>query len=104
SRIYNSAVHSNGAAMPASNGANNLYQAVSGLSRNPDEINNRLEEYFAGDNNNGTDFEKITGARKLSPTEYTFHQQLGYITLTRKLQNDEALAVSYEYTVNGVPH
>jgi cell surface protein SprA len=50
---------------------------------------------------NGTDFEKITGARKLATTEYTFHQQLGYITLTRKLQNDEALAVAYEYTYNG---
>ncbi len=50
---------------------------------------------------NGTDYEKITGARKLAPTEFTFHQQLGYITLTRKLQNDEALAVAYEYTYNG---
>ncbi|NJM26925.1 MAG: cell surface protein SprA, partial [Bacteroidia bacterium] len=42
----------------------------------------------------------ITGARKLAPTEYTYHRQLGYITLTRKLQNDEALAVAYEYTYN----
>jgi cell surface protein SprA len=100
-RIHNAAVTSRGATLPASNKANSLYEAVGGLDRNPDDINSALETYFAGENNNGTDFEKITGARKLSPTEYTFHQQLGYITLTRKLQNDEALAVSYEYTVNG---
>ena len=53
---------------------------------------------------NGTDFEKITSARRLAPTEYTVHPQLGYITLTRKLQNDEALAVAYEYSYNGRPY
>ncbi len=101
-RIYNSAVHSNGEALPTANNANDLYEGVRNLnSRNPDNINTLLEGYFDGEDNNGTDFEKITGARKLSPTEYTFHQQLGYITLTRKLQNDEALAVAYEYTANG---
>jgi cell surface protein SprA len=47
---------------------------------------------------NGTDFEKINSARRLSPTEFTVHKQLGYITLSRKLQSDEALAVAYEYT------
>ena len=97
-RIYNSAVHSAGANRPTSNPANDLYETVSKFSRNSDGINSLLENYFAGENNNGTDFEKITGARKLSPTEFTFHPQLGYITLTRKLQSDEALAVAYEYT------
>src|SRR5690606_12199736 len=43
-------------------------------------------------------------ARKLSPTEYTVHPQLGYISLTRKLQNDEALAVAYEYTYQGASY
>lgn len=97
-RIYNSSVQSAGANRPTSNDANNLFQVVTNGSRNSDAINTTLENYFAGENNNGTDFEKITAARKLSPTEYTFHPQLGYITLTRKLQNDEALAVAYEYT------
>ena len=97
-RIYNSAVHTNGANRPTANGANDLFAAVSQFDLNPDAINTQLETHFTGENNNGTDFEKITGARKLSPTEFTFHQQLGYITLTRKLQNDEALAVAYEYT------
>jgi cell surface protein SprA len=53
---------------------------------------------------NGVDFEKITSARRLNETEFTFHRQLGYITLSRKLQNDEVLAVSYEYTYRGVPY
>jgi cell surface protein SprA len=50
----------------------------------------------------GTDYEKINSARKLATTEYTLNAQLGYITLQRKLQNDEALAVAFEYTYNGV--
>jgi cell surface protein SprA len=50
---------------------------------------------------NGTDFEKITSSRKLAPSEYTFNKELGYISLQRKLQNDEAVAVAFEYTYNG---
>src|SRR5690606_6803836 len=82
-----------------------LYASVpdlkDGAGRNPDQINTLLENYVAGENNNGADVEKVTRARRLSPTEFTFHPQLGYITLTRKLQNDEVLAVAYEYTING---
>jgi cell surface protein SprA len=104
-RIYNAAVgQAAGASTPTRNDANNLFETVSQFNLNPDAINTQLENFFAGDNNNGTDFEKITGARKLSPTEFTFHQQLGYITLTRKLQNDEALAVAYEYTAGTGRH
>jgi cell surface protein SprA len=93
---------------PNANEANDLYANVLNLfplqpssNRNADEVITRLDGFFSGESNNGTDYEKITGARKLAPTEFTFHQQLGYITLTRKLQNDEALAVAYEYTYNG---
>ncbi len=49
----------------------------------------------------GVDYEKLNSARKLATTEYTFNAQLGYLTLQRKLQNDEALAVAFEYTYNG---
>ena len=99
--IYNSAVVSNGSSMPASNGANTLFSFVTSQSRSVDDISNTLESYFAGSNNTGTDFEKVTGARRLASTEYTFHTQLGYVTLSTKLQNDEVLAVAYEYTYNG---
>ena len=50
---------------------------------------------------NSIDFEKVTSARKLSDSEYKVNGTLGYISLLRKLQNDEVLAVSYEYTYNG---
>lgn len=49
----------------------------------------------------GVDYSKLENARKLSPSEYTFHPQLGYVSLNQKLQNDEVLAVAYQYTVGG---
>ncbi len=49
----------------------------------------------------GIDYSKLENARKLSSSEYTFHPQLGYISLNQKLQNDEVLAVAYQYTVGG---
>ncbi|GHT66582.1 hypothetical protein FACS189452_02710 [Bacteroidia bacterium] len=44
------------------------------------------------------DFEKIENARRLNANEYSFHPQLGYISLNMALNNDEVLAVAYEYT------
>jgi cell surface protein SprA len=101
-RIYSAAVQGSGD-VANDNTANNLFSSVKSLNRNADNINAQLDALF-GANGNGLDYEKITGARKLAPTEFTFNAQLGYITLTRKLQNDEALAVAYQYTYNGVPH
>lgn len=46
------------------------------------------------------DFEKTYG-RLLSPTEYTFQPQLGYILLNQQLNPDQVLAVAYQYTYNG---
>ena len=51
--------------------------------------------------NEGIDYSKLENARKLSPSEYSFHPQLGYISLNQKLQNDEVLAVAYQYTIGG---
>lgn len=47
----------------------------------------------------GTDYSKLENARKLSQNEFTFHPQLGYISLQQRLANDEVLAVAYEYTI-----
>lgn len=47
----------------------------------------------------GQDYSKLENARKLNPNEYTFHPQLGYISLQQKLSNDEVLAVAYQYTI-----
>ena len=49
----------------------------------------------------GQDFAKLENARKLSPNEYSFHPQLGYISLQQRLANDEVLAVAYQYTIGG---
>jgi cell surface protein SprA len=47
----------------------------------------------------GQDFAKLENARKLAPNEYSFHPQLGYISLQQRLANDEVLAVAYQYTI-----
>lgn len=112
SRIFRNDLIVGDRSLPNSNNANSLTANVAGrtrlidfktITRNADEVNDYLSRNIFGEssNPNGIDFEKITTARKLNPTEYTIHNQLGYITLTRKLQNDEALAVAYEYTYNG---
>ncbi len=47
----------------------------------------------------GRDYSKLESARKLSPNEYTYHSQLGYISLNQRLSNDEVIAVAYQYTI-----
>ena len=47
----------------------------------------------------GQDYSKLENARKLTSSEFTFHPQLGYISLQQKLANDEVLAVAYQYTI-----
>src|SRR5690554_3950128 len=54
-----------------------------------------------GTANEGTDYIKLENARKLNVNEYSFHPQLGYISLNQRLNNDEVLAVAYQYTVGG---
>ena len=49
----------------------------------------------------GTDYSLLQNARKLQPQEYTLHPQLGFISLNRRLDDGEVLAVAYEYTVVG---
>jgi cell surface protein SprA len=100
-RVYNSNVQGRVPTSPNSNPANDLFGYATAIPSRGDSVDLYLgAKGLVG----GTDYEKINGARKLAPTEYTFHPQLGYITLTRKLQNDEALAVAYEYTYNGQRH
>jgi len=50
--------------------------------------------------NEGFDFGKLENARKLlQGREYTLNTQLGYISLNQRLQNDEILAVAFQFTV-----
>lgn len=52
--------------------------------------------------NEGFDFGKLENAKKLTEgQDFTLHTQLGYISLNQRLQNDEILAVAFQYTVGG---
>jgi cell surface protein SprA len=46
-------------------------------------------------------FEKLESARLLMPNEYTLNDRLGFISLNQSLNNDEVLAVAYQYTFQG---
>ncbi|MBK9147475.1 MAG: cell surface protein SprA [Flavobacteriales bacterium] len=46
-------------------------------------------------------FEKLESARLLNPNEYSLNVRLGFITLNQQLNNDEVLAVAYQYTLDG---
>ena len=87
---------------------------VNGL--NPDVINNGgfltenirntavVERGFGTLNplvNEGIDYAILESARKLNANEFTFHPQLGYISLNQKLNNDEVLGVAFQFTYLG---
>ncbi len=47
------------------------------------------------------DFDLLNYARQLQTNEFTVNTQLGFISLNQPLNNDEILAVAFEYTLNG---
>ena len=79
----------------------NLINNYSGI-RDINQVNNVLgplaspQTFFF---ENGRDYEKLERARKLNPNEYSYHPQLGYISLNQSLNNDEVLAVAFQYTL-----
>jgi len=46
------------------------------------------------------DFEKVS-ARKLKPSEYTVHPQLGFISVNVNVQPDQVVGVAFQYSYNG---
>ncbi len=86
---------------PTGNAANNLFSNLTGdiRLREPDQISSILENEYGLERSQ--DFEKVTGARKLDPSEYYFNRELGFLSLSRQLQNDEVLGVSFEYNYQG---
>lgn len=87
------------------NGANNLYDWATGnaLLRSFSNAVTALSSQAAspGPFQQSFDYEKVENARRLSEQEYTYNALLGYISLNMPLNNDEVLAVAYEYTVQG---
>ena len=51
--------------------------------------------------NEGYDYAILESARKLNEQEFTFHPQLGYISLNQRLSNDEILGIAYQYSFQG---
>ncbi|TYP99662.1 protein involved in gliding motility SprA [Tenacibaculum adriaticum] len=49
----------------------------------------------------GRDYTYLQNARKLQSNEYRLHPQLGFVSLNRRLNDGEVLAVAFEYTVVG---
>lgn len=82
------------------NNANNIYTTnILGGIRDISNVDNTLIANFQMQQ--GTDYSILENARRLQPNEYTLNSQLGYISLNRRLNDGEVLAVAYEYTVAG---
>lgn len=47
------------------------------------------------------DYEKLENARLLTENEYSYNSVLGFVSLNQSLNNDEVLAVAYQYTYQG---
>lgn len=100
-RIFSDAVRNlNPTGGANDNGANGLFETI----RNNNDIRDvsTASDYLTNTfgMTNTTDFE-ITQGRKLQNNEYVWNKELGYISLLRPLQNDEVLAVAYQYSFNG---
>ena len=82
------------------NATNNLFYNLTNQHsaiRDINQVSNTFSPYsafFAA----SQDYEKLERARKLSESEFTIHNQLGYISLNQALNNDEVLAVAFQYT------
>lgn len=91
----------NGVQIPT-NGSNNIVDLLTPTSgiRDIGTVDQTLQNTFGMEQ--GTDYSLLQNARKLQPnTEYTLNPQLGFISLNRRLNDGEILAVAYEYTVVG---
>ena len=80
-----------------SNNLSNLLTSNSGI-RGVSTVNSTLQEYNMEE---GLDYSVLENARKLTPNEFKINNQLGFISLNRRLNDGEVLAVAYEYTVAG---
>ena len=87
-----------GATMP-DNHSNTLYDwaTTNPETRSIQTIGQVAEVLMEG----GNEYEKLESARLLMSSEYTLNASLGYISLKQALNQDEVLAVAYEYTANG---
>lgn len=86
----------------SSNDANSLYAKI---TADPDVrmTGKAIDRVFANMPyfEQTVDFDMLNYARQLTDKEFSLNSQLGYISLNQPLNNDEILAVAFEYTYNG---
>ena len=88
------------------NNANNAYDPTN-IGGGGSQITNAIRDIATVESgilvpgvNEGFDYGKLENARKLQQgSEFTLNTQLGYVSLNQRLQNDEILAVAYQFTV-----
>ncbi|MBW8362763.1 MAG: cell surface protein SprA [Kaistella sp.] len=93
------------------NSQNNLYQSVTALGPSLRDANTAYNTINGQvlPNSNGTPEAFVDGenfifnrkARRLAANEFIYNPQLGYLSLNQRLNDNQLLAVSYSYTVNG---
>ena len=97
------------------NNANNLYSIMTntldGILKNRSliDVQTLASTNTASNTNNdgfkymdpSRDYNTIQNARKLNPAEYFFNPRTGFISLNQQLNNEQALAVSYQFTYGG---
>ena len=83
------------------NKANTMYETLSLDPRIRDiqQVSSAMQEL--SNMELGEAYEKVESARLLNSGEYTLNAALGYISLKTALNQDEVLAVAYEYTYAG---
>jgi cell surface protein SprA len=101
--MYNTTLFSDNADFSYPDNDNNtLYQQMLSEGeplRNINQVNSIFDATSYPEFLGSQDYEKLERARLLSPTEYTFHPQLGYISLNSIIGPDEVLAVAFQYTI-----
>ncbi|MCB9188951.1 MAG: cell surface protein SprA [Flavobacteriales bacterium] len=83
------------------NNHNSLYNQLNGNSSIRNYVNASTVLTGSFGMQQSVDFEKVENARLLSENEYSFNSLLGFISLNQSLNNDEVLAVAYQYTYKG---
>lgn len=93
------------------NAQNNLYQGIVNLGAGIRDVNTAYNTINSKvfPNANGSPETYVDGeqfifnrkARKLTQNEFTFQPQLGYLSLNQRLNDNQLLAVSYSFTLNG---
>ncbi|MDR9486872.1 cell surface protein SprA [Salibacter sp.] len=82
------------------NRANSLYENVKDVPQVRQFLN--ANQYLDGQGYEArVDYHKVGLARKLDQSEFTYHPQLGYISVNQKLQPNQVLAVAFQYSYQG---